>query len=76
MVAALPPLQLAAPHRVPAGSGAQAPALPATLQALQAPHEALWQQTWSVHRPLKQSVLAAQEAPSGFRLLQVPDWQL
>ena len=44
-VPVLPALQAAAPQEVPDGSGAQVPALPARLQALQAPQEALWQQT-------------------------------
>ncbi len=59
----------------PAGEGAQVPAFPATLQALQAPQDALWQHTWSVQAPLKQSPLVVHAAPSGLRSLQVPDWQ-
>ncbi len=72
----LPGLQAATPQMVPTGRGAQVPALPLTLQALHAPHEALWQQTLSVHIPVKQSALLAQAAPSGLRLLQLPDWQV
>jgi hypothetical protein len=60
----------------PAAVGEQVPALPAMLQALQAPHDALPQQTWSVHLPLMHSALLAQADPSGFRLVQVLDWQV
>jgi hypothetical protein len=75
--------QLALPmsvHRpagsAPAGTGAQLPALPATLQALHAVQEALVQQTPSVHMPLRQSALLAQLDPSGLRLVQMPPWQV
>jgi hypothetical protein len=60
----------------PAGTGAQVPALPARLQALQAPHAALAQQTPSVHMPLRQSAPPAQVEPSGFRFVQMPPWQV
>jgi hypothetical protein len=56
----------------PCGIGAQLPAWPAMLQALQAPQEALVQQTPSVHMPVRQSALLAQVDPSGFRLVQMP----
>jgi hypothetical protein len=60
----------------PAATGEQVPSLPAMLQALQAAHDALAQQTWSVHAPLMHSALPAQVDPSGFRLVQVLDWQV
>jgi len=75
-VAVFPDLQAAAPQTVPSGRGAQVPDLPARLHALQAPQERLWQQTWSVHMPLKHWALVVQAVPSGCRLVQVPDWQV
>jgi hypothetical protein len=60
----------------PGATGEQVPALPAMLQALQLAHDALAQQTWSVHLPLMHSALPAQVDPSGFRLVQIPDWQV
>jgi hypothetical protein len=71
-----PGRQAAAAQIVPAASGAQDPALPARLQAPQLPHEALVQQTPSVHIPVPHSVPAAQEAPFGLRFVQVPETQL
>jgi hypothetical protein len=56
----------------PTGTGAQVPALPATLQALQAAQEVLAQQTPSVHIPLRHSALLEQLEPSAFRLVQIP----
>lgn len=60
----------------PAGTGAQVPALPATLQALQAAQEALAQQMPSVHMPLRQSALLPQGDPSAFKLVQIPPAQV
>ena len=60
---------------VPAATGAQVPP-PLTLQALQVPQAVVLQQTPSVHIPLRHSPAAAQVAPSGFRLVQTPDWQV
>lgn len=59
----------------PAASGAQVPA-PFTLHALQAPQLELLQQTPSVHIVLRHSLPALQAAPSAFRFVQTPDWQL
>jgi hypothetical protein len=60
----------------PTGTGAQVPALPATLQALQAAQEVLAQQTPSVHMPFRHSALLAQVDPSAFRLVQMPLTQM
>jgi hypothetical protein len=60
----------------PAATGEQVPSLPAMLQALQAAHDALAQQTPSVHAPPMHWALVAQVDPSGFRLVQVLDWQV
>ncbi len=60
----------------PAASGVQVPGLPVTLQAAQVPHEALEQQTPSVHMALRHSPFDAQAAPRALRLVQAPDWQV
>jgi hypothetical protein len=51
------------------------PALPETLQALQAVQAVLAQQTPSVHIPLRHSALLEQLDPSAFRPVQMPLWQ-
>jgi hypothetical protein len=66
---------------MPAGSGpaataVQFPFLPATAQERQLPHGPLEQQTPSVQRLLRQSAAALHGLPSGFRLVQEPDWQV
>jgi hypothetical protein len=53
----------------PAGTGAQLPAEPATLQAWQVPHVELPQQTPSTQKlPVRQSSFTAHAWPSGFLL--------
>jgi hypothetical protein len=47
-----------------------------TLHALQALQEVLAQQTPSVHMPLRQTALLVHVPPSGFRLVQMPLWQM
>jgi hypothetical protein len=73
--------QLAAPWSVqtPAGSGPAAAAAQFPAPAahdLQLPQGPLEQQTLSVQKVLRQSVPTVQEAPSGFRFVQEPDWQV
>ncbi len=61
---------------VPGGRAVHVPALPVTLHEAHAPQEGLPQQTPSVHMPLRHSVPSAQVVPSGFRFVQIPDWQV
>jgi hypothetical protein len=56
----------------PAGTGAQLPRLPGTLQARQDPQGPLPQQTPSVHWPLAQSAPAMHAAPSALSLPHCP----
>ena len=57
-------------------TGWQVPAFPDTAQERQLPHGPLEQQTPSVQKVLRHSLPAAQVAPDGFRLVQLPDWQV
>jgi hypothetical protein len=61
---------------VPLASGVQVPAWPLMLHDAQVPQVALPQQTPSVHAPLRHSAAVVQLVPSGFRLVQIPDWQV
>lgn len=70
------PRHAPAAQTVPAGSGAHEPALPARLQAAQAPQGPPAQQTPSVHIPLAHSGPAAHAVPFGLRLPQAPATQL
>jgi hypothetical protein len=65
--------QTAAGSAAPAGSGAQAPCLPAIAHELQLPHEADPQQTPSVQCPLMQVAAVRQAAPLGERFVHEPD---
>jgi hypothetical protein len=60
----------------PAGTGAQLPGLPVTAHELQLAQGPVVQQTPSVQKLVRHSLPAAQVAPAGFRLVQVPDWQV
>jgi hypothetical protein len=73
------PSQVLRPHSpaesVPAAVGVHPPTSPGTLQATQAPSQALLQQTPSTQKPLAQSVFTAQVRPLPFGPAHAPPEQ-